>query len=540
MSAGILLGDLTPTVPGVQDGSGADRSGAVTDAWVLGLQVWDPSAPLAEGHLVAITLPPPGDSAVLRACSAAGCAAVLLRAPDDERDRQPVARLCEELGLGLLWLAAGQPWWPTLRALAAALERDGSGASHPDDHPGPDAGPAAPDPPRRGEDLFALADEIAADVGGPVILEDASFRVLAYSAFVGRMDRGRAEAILGRRIPEQWLEHLASTGSLERLRSGRDVVDLAAGPWQARRRLITAIRAGNRQLGVVWVAEGDRPLPADAPVSLRRAADGAASQLLRHLEQVEAETDRRERQVRALLDGRAPAVAAAAELGLSRSAAFAVLAIRSGGTVLPEDETLRRLLDHVTLCAEAFRHPAALTRLGRNVLAVVGLPAGTEDRTPVRLLHEVVRLAGAGPLAPLQAAVSPVGIGLGSLPRLRDQAVGALAVLDVRAGARAVRFEEVEARVLVRDVVGRLDAGTGLSGLDRLRDRDARAGGDLVRTLRTYLGACGSTSRAAAALGIHVTTLRHRLSRIEEVSGLALDEPEVRVACELVLRRDDA
>ncbi|MFD0855022.1 hypothetical protein ACFQ07_22465, partial [Actinomadura adrarensis] len=55
--------------------------------------------------------------------------------------------------------------------------------------------------PGTGASPFDIADRIAEKVGGPVIIEDASFQVLGYSAFVGPMDRGRAEAILGRRIP---------------------------------------------------------------------------------------------------------------------------------------------------------------------------------------------------------------------------------------------------------------------------------------------------------------------------------------------------
>ena len=388
-------------------------------------------------------------------------------------------------------------------------------------------------------DLFAVADEMAASVGGPVILEDASFRVLAYSAFVGQMDRGRAEAILGRRIPDLWLEHLAATGSLQRLRTTSDVVDLVDGPWQARRRLITAVRAGRRQLGVVWVAEGDAALPPGVAGALRRAADDAVPHLLRHLEQVDAAEQRRLRQVQALLDGGPRAASSAAELGFPDGCTFTVMGVRAPApaTQADPDDTWSRLADHVRLCCESFRRPVALTRLSQGALVVAAVPADSADESALRLGQEIVRLAGAGPLAPLHVSVSSTHSALAALPRLRDQAVGALAALHDHAGPRCAPYREVEAQVLVRDVVDRLPADSGLAGLDALVTHDDRHGGDLVATLRAFLTECGSVAAAAEELGVHATTLRHRLRRVGEVSGLRLDDPTVRVACDLLLRR---
>ena len=523
---GLLLTELLAGVPDVGAHPAAD---AGADPLVTGVELYDPATPPTAGHLVAVTAPG-GEEPAIRRCAASGCSAVLLRAGRPVAEAGHLAGLAVDLGIALLWLAESRPWWPLLRDVESAL-----------------SGAARPPTPDRPDDLFALADEMATAVGGPVILEDASFRVLAYSAFVGQMDRGRAEAILGRRIPDPWLVHLARTGSLRTLRSTTEVVDLADGPWQARRRLITAVRAGNRQLGVVWVAEGDTPLPDGVGAALRRAADDAVPQLIRHLDRADAEADRRSRHVQALLDGHPLAPDAAGELGFRPTGSFAVLAAagpgpgrdpaeQDGPTGFDPAAMAGRLLDHVTLCCESFRRQAAVTMFGHGVLAVVTVPEGADDESTTRLGRELLRLAGAGPLAPLRIGVSSHGSGLASLGRLRDEAVGALHALDGEDRSRCASFHEVEAQVLVRSLVARLPPGSGLSGLDRLAAHDARHGGGLVTTLQRYLGACGSASAAAAALGVHVTTLRHRLNRIAEVSGLRLDDPAVRVACDLLLR----
>jgi hypothetical protein len=382
---------------------------------------------------------------------------------------------------------------------------------------------------------FDIADRIAGKVGGPVIIEDASFHVLGHSAFARPLDRGRAEAILGRRIPTVWLEHLVRTGSLDRLRGTADVVDLSGGPWEARRRLITAFRSGDRLLGFAWVAEGERPLGDGAGAVLRGAVDEETPALLEHLERLDAEEAHRARLTAALLDGLPGAPAAADRLGFDRDGRFMVLSVDdpsgagSGGT---------RLLEHLRLCLDSFQHRWAVTPHGDGGLTLVALRADESERTAARLGHEVLRLAGDGPLRTMRVAASSVGGGLAVLPRLRAEATAAITVSG-RDGA-FVSYADVDAEVLVANVVATLPADARLSGLDRLRAADNGAGpdgGELERTLRAYLAACGSASAAARELGVHVTTVRHRLNRITAVSGLRLDRPGVRIACDLLLRR---
>jgi len=53
--------------------------------------------------------------------------------------------------------------------------------------------------------------------------------------------------------------------------------------------------------------------------------------------------------------------------------------------------------------------------------------------------------------------------------------------------------------------------------------------------LRTWLQASSNASEASRQLNLHPTTLRYRLTRIKELSGLDLDDPRVRLVCELLL-----
>lgn len=70
-------------------------------------------------------------------------------------------------------------------------------------------------------------------------------------------------------------------------------------------------------------------------------------------------------------------------------------------------------------------------------------------------------------------------------------------------------------------------------------DRDH--GGDLQRTLATYLASGCNASRSAAELYLHRSGLLYRLSRIESLLGVSLDSFEVRTALSIaVLARDRA
>ncbi|SHL48434.1 PucR C-terminal helix-turn-helix domain-containing protein [Pseudonocardia thermophila] len=53
--------------------------------------------------------------------------------------------------------------------------------------------------------------------------------------------------------------------------------------------------------------------------------------------------------------------------------------------------------------------------------------------------------------------------------------------------------------------------------------------------MRAYLDTGGSVPATAAALGLHPTTVRYRLGRIADVSGMDLDDPTTRPACALLL-----
>ncbi|MDV7218701.1 PucR family transcriptional regulator, partial [Streptomyces prunicolor] len=59
---------------------------------------------------------------------------------------------------------------------------------------------------------------------------------------------------------------------------------------------------------------------------------------------------------------------------------------------------------------------------------------------------------------------------------------------------------------------------------------------ELARTAEVYLDRAGQAGRTAAELGIHRQTLYYRLSRVEQLTGLDLDDGEDRLLLHMTLK----
>jgi sugar diacid utilization regulator len=72
--------------------------------------------------------------------------------------------------------------------------------------------------------------------------------------------------------------------------------------------------------------------------------------------------------------------------------------------------------------------------------------------------------------------------------------------------------------------------------LGRLIDYDTRRKAELVNTLTQYLEHGGNYDATAAELSVHKSTLKYRLQRIRELTGLELNDPDVHFNLQLATR----
>jgi sugar diacid utilization regulator len=124
-----------------------------------------------------------------------------------------------------------------------------------------------------------------------------------------------------------------------------------------------------------------------------------------------------------------------------------------------------------------------------------------------------------------------------SLPRAFDEAKTALSAAHRFGGDSIFLYEELG---IVRLLLGSGDAPDVQAFIGEvtgpLIEYDERNDGSLLRTLRAFFDADCSQRIAAERLFVHHKTLRYRLERIKQLTGLDLNRHEDRMRADLALR----
>jgi hypothetical protein len=473
---------------------------------------------LAAGDVVLAVGVDPGSgemAELVRAAAASNAAALIGKFADDV----PAALVDEAAASGVALLRATRDVeWGQLHALARMVTSTAATRDHGDPLLG---------------DLFGLANAIAARTGGPVTIEDAQSRVLAYSTGEEAIDDYRRDTILGRRVPEEWIRRLQQDGAFRRIwQSDAPVrISYAATEPSYRDRMVMAVRAGTEVVGSIWVQEGDRPLDEVTEHTLAEVAPLAALHLVRHFA---GDVERRQESelLGAVLAGRAPASTLGSLLAHRRGHVVSVLAVRA---LVPEPAEasmhLARVASVVSLYRRTERAPIAAAAAGDTMYLAI---TAADDRTDA-VVKELLERARTSVRAPLAAALAHSDDGLEGLHAARREADAVLRVRSAAEGRPAMLDDVLGAvtldrwRELTRGrpelLRGRVEA---LAGDDRTRRQYAA-------TLRSYLDHLGDVSAAAAHLGVHPNTFRYRLRRAVETAGLDLADPVERLVAHLHL-----
>lgn len=386
-------------------------------------------------------------------------------------------------------------------------------------------------------DLFAVANAVAARVGGPATIEDADSRLLAFSTPQDPVDERRRETILGRATPEEHTRGMRQAGIFLRLRETDEPVLLPAHPDEGlRARLAIAVKAGEDVLGYLWVVEGQRPLDANAGTALKELAPVVAVHLLRVIAAGSAERNRRRDLVAAALDGSWSADHAS-ELQLRRGERVVVACLAPDGEHGDEIYRSERACQIIELHFATYRARGLVTRRGARVfclLPVAGEQASAYQEDVVGELLEKLAVAVGVPFrAGVGEAVVPH-----ELSASRADAESALRTGQALAlPTRATRIADVRDQallVMLRDVA-ELRPLLERGSVTRMREHDEAHDTAYEASLRAYLEGQCSIPAASAALHVHANTLRYRLGRLTDVFAIDLDDPHERLALSLEL-----
>ena len=382
-------------------------------------------------------------------------------------------------------------------------------------------------------DLFDLANTVAAQAGGAIAIADPEQTILAYSTLPDQpIDETRRSSILSLQVPHS----VETDNDYRRVHAATDALDVATQDPSLRRTAI-AIRAGDSVLGSLWLLELADHHNEDANRILREAANVAALHILHKRTTYVSNLTRQIDLVQPLLFDPKRAELAAIRLGISApSIRVAALGVWPSDAIAAETLQSRlRLFDTIrTACA--IRLPSAVCGLSDNIVYIV-LPQTTEtsrhfQRTAIlKIVQNARRLLSRPVLAALGAAAT--------IDRLEESRVNAELVLselvrNVAEGRIAADSDDI---VADDDSLGsRLHAAPdrlvadGRRPAARMRTRCSIAAYDeqhkksFEETIYAYLSCGGNAIDAAKSLDVHVNTVRYRLSRVEPLFGIDLDD----------------
>ncbi|MFJ5779412.1 PucR family transcriptional regulator [Streptomyces sp. NPDC093094] len=381
-------------------------------------------------------------------------------------------------------------------------------------------------PEHRG-DYQELVDEISELLGAPATLENRDFELLAFGAYdsedeldASALDPVRARSILTRRSTpavRAWFEGFGITRA-----TGPVHIPPTPEAGVYRGRVCLPVRHRGVVLGYVWLLE-DEPGPGGDRLAAAMEVTGRIGALLADEAQHGADLTREFRAVLTAERGWQQDMAVAAlrtALGPRGEGPHTVVCVAPWPSADPDDAPSARTVPHATaLCTVPWGAQGhCLAMLVRLRSADVRAPALTAAS---RLLREGAGAAGVGEVRP----------GLADLGTSWRQA---------SAAARAVLAEPGLGPVAEWSRIGPYRLLTSLSaeaGHDpAVAPLLSPAQRELARTAEVYLDHAGQAGRTAAALGIHRQTLYYRLSRVEQLTGLDLDDGEDRLLLHMALK----
>lgn len=381
-----------------------------------------------------------------------------------------------------------------------------------------------------------LVDEISELLDAPATLENRDFELIAFGAYdsegeldASALDPVRTRSILTRRSTaavRTWFEGFGITRATGPVRIPPTP---EAGVYRGR--ICLPVRHRGVVLGYVWLLDDD-PGPSDSQLAAAMEVTGRIGALLADEAQHGADLTRELRAVLTAQPGWQRDMAVAelrTALGARADGPHTVVCVTPWPSADPEDApSLRTLPGATALCTVPWAGgvPHAHEAVGESLALLVRLRA-TDTLTPAT--SAAARLLE-------RAGGSAAGVAAG---RLGLAELGA-AWQEASASARAALAEPGLGPVARWASIGPYRLLTSLPA-ETVQDPAVRAllspaHHELARTAEVYLDRAGQAGRAAAELGIHRQTLYYRLSRVEQLTGLDLDDGEDRLLLHMTLK----
>ncbi|UFR02110.1 helix-turn-helix domain-containing protein [Streptomyces sp. Go40/10] len=406
-------------------------------------------------------------------------------------------------------------------------------------------------------DYQELVDEISELLGVPATLENRDFELIAFGAYDSEgeldpsaLDPVRTRSILTRRSTatvRAWFEGFGITRATGPVRIPPST---EAGVYRGR--ICLPVRHRGVVLGYVWLLDGD-PGPTDAQLAAAMRVAGRIGALLADEAEAGAGLSRELRAVLTAESGWQRDMAVAdlrTALGSRADGPHTLVCVAPWPSADPDDAPAARTIPHATaLCTlpwgAAGQSLALLVRLRTTETSTPAVAAATRLLKEAGAAGGAARGAGARVAAAVAAGFSAGAAATGCAAGVGEPRTGLAELGTVwQEAAAAARAALAEPRFGPVAEWARIGAYRLLTALPPEAAHDRVVGPllspahrELARTAEVYLDCAGQAGRTASELGIHRQTLYYRLSRVEQLTGLDLDDGEDRLLLHMALKR---
>ncbi|MER5681119.1 MULTISPECIES: PucR family transcriptional regulator [Streptomyces] len=372
-------------------------------------------------------------------------------------------------------------------------------------------------------DYQELVDEISALLNAPATLENRDFGLVAFGAHDSdddtAMDPVRTRSILTRRSTpavRAWFEGFGITRATGPVR-----IPAAPEAGVFRDRVCLPVRHRGVVLGYVWLLDAD-PGPTDGQLAAAMDVAARIGALLADEERAGTDLSREFGAVIVAVSGwqRDMAVSALREaLGADADGLHVLVCVTPWEDEAPSARSVPSAAALATVPGPGARTLAALVRL-----------RSPEALDPATTAAERLRSV-AGPTA--TAGLAAARRGLAELADAWQEALSA-----ARAASAESRFGPVTdwSAIGPYRLLAALPRTPGTAPDQAVRTLLAPAHAELARTAEVFLDRAGQASRTASELGIHRQTLYYRLARVQQLTGLDLNDGEDRLLLHMALK----
>ncbi len=390
--------------------------------------------------------------------------------------------------------------------------------------------------------LQAVAERLAEICAKAVVLEDDLFRV-RYAAASPEIPEPEALGLLAsRKAVDEWVRTVSVS-------SAQPPVGRFPLPETELAMFVSPIPSRDGVAGYLSVIAPANSLKELDRLAVGRGAAVCAMEVAKAAAVEEAEArvrgDLLDQLLSTGLENDQIALGKARRLGYDPTLPSAVMSFRAvsleraGVAVRSPDRTRAQLESLVRLALSRRESKCLVATRGATVLAVVPVSESRADNA-VKALAEAVRQEAEAALAGCT-----VGVGIGrsskagaSLATAHREAEEALAIgLRVNGPSSVTFFGDLGIVRLLAQVGRDSELGSFYEEfLGKLDTHDRKSGGELLKTLEVFFYCHGNLSRAAEQLALHRNSLLYRLARIQEISGLDMDDSETRLSMQVALK----